>query len=276
MKFSLVMATVGRSSELKRFLECLAAQSYRDFELIVVDQNPDERLLPFLSVYSQRFPIVHCKSRPGLSRARNAGLRHISGDVVAFPDDDCWYLPPLLEDVAGFLSGRGDLDGVTVRLIDPGVHGLHSNRGLISRLNVFRRALSCTIFLREKVVRAVGDFNESLGLGADTGKIGLEETDYLIRAISASFKIWYEPQLSVFHGDSELRYDNASIQRQYGNGLAFGSVLRKHGYDAWFVAYCWLRPLAGVCLSLVTLRLSKAQYHFAAFRGRVAGWLSLD
>ena len=272
MKFSLLMATVGRSSELNRFFECLAAQSYRDFELIVVDQNSDERLLPLLSAYAQRFPIVYCKSQPGLSRARNVGLRRVTGDVVAFPDDDCWYPPDLLKQVVKLLSDREDLDGVTGRPIDPRALGFDRKSGLINPRNVFRRAISYTIFLRQRVVRAVGNFNESLGLGTESGMVGLEETDYLIRAISASCRIWYEPGLSGFHNDSELRYDDAAIQRQYGNGLAFGYVLNVHGYSLWFVFYCWLRPLVAACLSSITLRWPKARYHYAAFRGRVAGY----
>ena len=46
--FALILATVGRTVELNRLFDTLAAQSYRDFEVIVVDQNRDDRLLPIL------------------------------------------------------------------------------------------------------------------------------------------------------------------------------------------------------------------------------------
>ena len=96
LKFSLLLATVGRTAELERFLSSLDAQTYRNFDLIVVDQNPDERLAALVQSYAGRFPVLCVKSTPGLSRARNAGLRYVSGDVIAFPDDDCWYPPDLL------------------------------------------------------------------------------------------------------------------------------------------------------------------------------------
>ena len=47
------------------------------------------------------------ESARGLSRARNAGLRMIAGDIVSFPDDDCWYPPDLLQRVADASSVPG-------------------------------------------------------------------------------------------------------------------------------------------------------------------------
>ena len=47
-EFALILATVGRTVELNRLFDTLAAQSYRDFEVIVVDQNRDDRLIPVL------------------------------------------------------------------------------------------------------------------------------------------------------------------------------------------------------------------------------------
>src|SRR5574340_342784 len=94
--FSLVLATVGRTAELERFLDALERQTCPDFELLVIDQNPDDRLRPILNRHRGRFEIKHTRSATGLSRARNVGLRLARGEIVAFPDDDCWYPTTLL------------------------------------------------------------------------------------------------------------------------------------------------------------------------------------
>lgn len=102
MHFSLILATIGRTEELKRFLASLDKQTLRRFELIMADQNPDDRIKPLLEPYQDHFPIMHLH-RPterGASKARNVGLQHANGDVLTFPDDDCWYLPQLLEKIA--------------------------------------------------------------------------------------------------------------------------------------------------------------------------------
>src|SRR6202049_5317096 len=81
MSFSLILSTVGRTEEPARFLRPLDLQTYRHFELIVVDQNPGAILDPLVRQYRDRFPLLHLRSECGLSRARHAGLLHASGEM---------------------------------------------------------------------------------------------------------------------------------------------------------------------------------------------------
>jgi len=84
--FDLVVATVGRTDELGRLLDSIAAQEYGPLRVVVVDQNDDERLAPILA--GRALELEHVRSPLGLARARNAGLEVLERDVVAFPDDD--------------------------------------------------------------------------------------------------------------------------------------------------------------------------------------------
>ena len=116
MRFSLIMATRDRLEEIKRFLQSLAEQESFDIELIVVDQNPDDRLVELLNAYRRQFSIVHLKQlSTGASRARNQGLAHSSGDIVGFPDDDCAYPPCFLGKVSHFFQHE-KWDGLSVRI----------------------------------------------------------------------------------------------------------------------------------------------------------------
>src|SRR5258708_30590955 len=83
IKFSLILATVGRTDDVARFLRSLDRQSYRNFELIVVDQNPEGILDPLMLQYQGRFPLLHLRSQRGLSRSPNVGLQHFSRNVVS-------------------------------------------------------------------------------------------------------------------------------------------------------------------------------------------------
>ena len=72
MKVSLILATKGRVEEVDRFIRSLADQGHDDLELVVVDQNKDSRLDVILADAKLLFPIIHLRSKSGLSHARNA------------------------------------------------------------------------------------------------------------------------------------------------------------------------------------------------------------
>ena len=281
MYYSLVMATRDRLWEVERFLKSLDSQTHRAFELIVVDQNKDERLLPLLAAYREKFSILHLRSEPGSSRARNLGLRHITGNVVAFPDDDCWYLPQLLERITGLFRDHPELDGLTGRMTDEagrsGATRFDKKPGLLAQANVWKRVATFTIFFRRSVVEAVGEFDEALGPGAGTVWGGGEDIDYALRAIEAGFQVYYRPDIYVFHPSypSPPEYDYSKLaERSYGYNTGIGRVWRKHGYPLWFVAYYLVRPIGGAILSLMQGDKGKVYFYFNALQGRVRGWLS--
>jgi glycosyltransferase involved in cell wall biosynthesis len=241
--FDLVVATVGRTVELEQLLASLEAQTHRDFRVLVVDQNADDRLADVLDGRA-----VHLRSAPGLSHARNVALPQLEADAVAFPDDDCIYPPDLLERVAVRL---GDLDGVTGR--EP---WWTKDTAVLTRDNLWNRAISFTIFLRRAVVEHVGQFDERLGLPSSSG----EEIDYLIRALDAGARIEYDPSLVVEHPRK-----HADVATRDGESI--GYLLRKHGYGPRTVARMLVRPAAGI-----VLHPRHARFHADTLRGRVHGY----
>ena len=274
VQFSLVMATLGRTAEVRNFLEHLDAQSYKNFELILVDQNEDDRLGPVLLPYKSRLQILHVRSEKGLSRARNVGLKHVTGDIVAFPDDDCWYESAVLERIVNTLAIHPEWDGIAGhcesqgRAIDPSESG-----HFLNRISVWRKAISITIFLRSSVTKSVGNFDESLGAGTNSGFASGEETDYLLRAIDKGYRIYHDIALRIGHPHTPQCGAQAE-QKGYLYGRGFGHTLRKYSHPSWFVAYVFCRPLGGCVLSLAGGNIAKARYHFAVLRGRVSGWLA--
>ena len=125
MKFSLVVATKNRVHEVDRFLRSLTTQVTTQvgenqdvtFEVILVDQNPDDRLSLVVHRYSPLFPLIHLKQEtPGTSRARNRGIGLATGDIIAFPDDDCVYPAGFLIQVTDFFEAEPSWEGLAVRV----------------------------------------------------------------------------------------------------------------------------------------------------------------
>jgi GT2 family glycosyltransferase len=267
--FDLVVATVGRTDELARFLDSLAAQDHPRTRVLLVDQNEDARLDAIIA--SAPVEVVHLRSARGLSRARNVALAHIGAAVVAFPDDDCAYPAGLLRRVAERLEATPELDGLTGRA--EGFDGSASaswraDGALLRRDDLWNRAISFTIFLRRQTVTGVGDFDVRLGLGSDTPWHSGEEIDYLVRALDRGARIEYDPSLVVHH---EVRPDTPEIGLR--DGASIGYLLRKHGYAAHTVGRMLVRPVGGALVALARLDTRRARYQLATLRGRVRGYL---
>jgi glycosyltransferase involved in cell wall biosynthesis len=277
MKISLILATKGRVDEIGTFFRSLQQQGAVILELIVVDQNEDDRLEAILSGSNLPFPIVHLRSEAGLSRARNVGVALAIGEIVAFPDDDCWYPEGLLKRVVAEFEDQPSVDGLTGRSEDGQAQSsggsFSRHKGRVDLKNVWKTGISYTIFLRSSVCAAVGPFDEELGVGAPTRFGSGEESDYLIRAATLGFNIQYLPDLVVFHPNPVL-YDQSHCKKAFRYGMGMGRVLSKHRYKFSYNFWTIIRPIGGALLSLLTLRARKAAYHLAIAKGRLCGLLS--
>lgn len=276
MKFSLVMATLGRSTEVERLFNTLAEQTYKDFELIVIDQNEDDRVRRLVDSFSDRMEIVYLRSEKGLSRARNVGLQHIHGELVCFPDDDCWYRPDTLQYVAARFAAEPELFGLTgCSVAESGVpsQGRWATEQLVvDRYNVWTCATSYTIFLRAAAVRQAGPFDERLGVGSGSRWGAGEEVNYLLGVLKAGMRVCYDPALRIFHPEPLLVMDEKAFSRARLYNRGFGRVLGLNAYPASFVLYLISRSAAGCALSLAKLNFKRARYYWIAASQRFLGW----
>ena len=255
--FDLVVATVGRTDELARLFESLDRQTHRGFRVLLVDQNRDEGVARFL-----RPGVERLRSAPGLSRARNVALPLVRADLVAFPDDDCVYPDDLLERVARRFAAQPQLDGLTGR--DDSQARWANDGVVLTRENLWNRAISFTIFLRSAVAAGVGEFDERLGLPESSA----EEIDYLVRAIDAGARIEYDPSLVVLHRPTQRRL----VELGARDGASIGYILRKHGYPPRSIARMLLRPAGGALLAMLRNDRPRARFHLATLRGRALGY----
>jgi GT2 family glycosyltransferase len=270
--FDLVVATVGRVEELERLVASIARQTHRRIRVLLVDQNDDDVLDPIVSRHGT-LAITRLECRRGLSRARNTGLARIDADLVGFPDDDCVYPDDLLERVAHRFAADAELAGLAGRAADErGDSSASWSRegAVLTRENVWNRAISFTIFLRSSLVAEVGGFDEQLGLGSGTRWSSGEEIDYLVRALDTGARIEYDPSLIVIHAQERRPLWSVGAR----DGASVGYILRKHRYSIRTVGAMLVRPVAGALLALARRDGARARFHLATLRGRVLGYRS--
>ena len=244
----------------------------------MVDQNPDDRLAPILAFHRLEFPILHLRSEArGASRARNLGLQNVSGEAVAFPDDDCIYPPDALNKAARLLSDHPDWDGLTGRSVDEdgrtSMGRFDVRPGRLDRISAWLRGIEYTIFLRTACVEGTR-FDEELGVGSGTPWGAGEGTDLLLRLLERGASLHYEPDVEALHPWRTPPYDERAMRRAYTYGCGMGRTLKKHRMPLWFKAKWLIRPLGGAVLSLPRQRLPQAKYRWNTFRGRLRGLLS--
>lgn len=275
-KFSLVISTLGRSKELGELFASLEKQTLKDFEVIIVDQNSDDRLVPFLSGWS--FPLRHERTPDlrGLSRGRNAGVLHATGEVLLFPDDDCWYPADLLQRAAEIFSTTG-ASIVCGRPCDETGRSINGRfeavRQYFGREKVWTCQIEWLFFIRHVDFLTLGGFDEKVGVGASTPWQACEGPELTFRAAAAGMKMFYDPDLVGHHAELDtVSPDDAMIRKGRAYGRGMGYVLRKSRHTALRALYWIARPIANAILSLAYLNLRRARYLVNVALGRYEGY----
>ena len=110
IKVSVIIPTFGRPINLRRAVSSVLEQTYRNIEIIIVDDNGlntvcgKETELVVKSEFSS-FPIKYLQHEVNLngSAARNTGVKASSGEVICFLDDDDEFLPNKISEQLSFL-----------------------------------------------------------------------------------------------------------------------------------------------------------------------------
>lgn len=100
-KISIVVPVYNCEKYINRCLDSIAAQTFTEFECIVIDDGSTDNspvIIDKYPIHDQRFTVIH-QTNGGVSVARNAGLEKCSCDWCAFVDSDDWLEPCMLEEM---------------------------------------------------------------------------------------------------------------------------------------------------------------------------------
>ncbi|WP_166259504.1 glycosyltransferase family 2 protein [Marinobacter salicampi] len=180
---SVIIPVYNRAHLLQRTLESVIAQSYPDFEVLLVDDCSDDD--PAAVVESFQDPRLHYLRQPenqGVAAARNRGLREARGQYIAFlDDDDEWFPEKLALQIELFRRSSPEVGLVYTgveTVADDGSYTLQvpSARGDLYRELLVRNILhggGSNIMIRRNVIARVGFFDEHLP--------AIEDYDYWLR-----------------------------------------------------------------------------------------------
>jgi glycosyltransferase involved in cell wall biosynthesis len=96
-EISVVIALYNKEQTIRRAVKSVLAQSFTDFELIIVDDGSTDKSCEIASsIADDRIRLLH-RPNGGAGAARNTGLAEANGEMVAFLDADDFWLPQYLE-----------------------------------------------------------------------------------------------------------------------------------------------------------------------------------
>jgi GT2 family glycosyltransferase len=248
---SVIICTRDRPEALQRCLTALMRQTSRAGQVIVVD-NSAHRSAQAVTAQFSGVDYLH-EPRPGLSVARNAGVRASKGTLIAFTDDDVEPSPSWTMEVVRAFSGAA-VDAVTglvlpARLDTPaqcyfqfkmGGFGsecvpLTFDRRFLDETKatgaqVWRIGAGANMAFRRSVFDRVGLFDERLGAGASGCS---EDSELWYRLIASGGTCLFEPRAFVVHHHreqwTELRRQVRAYMKGHVSALFVQAVRHRHG-----------------------------------------------
>ena len=227
---SVVIPTCNRRAILQRCLEALAAQTYENYEIIVVDDCSTDDTPEFLARFAEQHPDLNLRclrneNHAGANPSRNRGIEIATGDLVAFLDSDCIADPDWIANlVAGFQTDRVAAvtglvrDAPPTNIFELTFKGTHR----LAKAGPANRLVAGNMCIRQDILRQhVLDVDRaSQPVGADgrpdvsvSGR-GDEEGLYLYLKASG-FEIIAAPNAVVLH---EHHYTGRTLFRQAFRG----------------------------------------------------------
>lgn len=276
MNVSLILATYGRAEELGRAIKSFLLQTDQDFELIIVDQNLDDRVEPYVKMAQDNgLDVRHVRmDRPSLSAARNLGISLARHDILAFPDDDCWYEIGVIEQVKRAFNADPVLGGVVARWVERAGSSALSREYLLdySAWRKFRggHASSISLFFNCAIFKTLGGFDERFGVGQWFG--AGEEIDFILRALSADARVKYCPEVLVHHAYSPDPVGSLfTICRQARRrSRGTGALYAKHKLPIYVVMRGLFAPVATALPHLSPTLIARGIF---TSLGRIEGYL---
>jgi len=219
---SVIIPLYNKQRHIKRTLESALAQTFSDFELIVVnDGSTDDSENEVLQFSDSRIRYFKTQNQ-GVSAARNFGISKANGTFIAFLDADDWWKSWHLYKLSDLFLDFGQAGLYCMNYVRshsetknrvPKFAGLteYPWRGIVPDFfyssYIDRIAWTSAVAVPKKILDEIGNFDEEITLGAG------EDLDLWIR-IAVRYPVAFDSQFSAYHN---LAADNRMSLTQTKN-----------------------------------------------------------
>lgn len=212
---SVVIPTYNRMSDLRRCLDSLVGQSFRDFEVLVCDDGSTDDTASVAAEFADRLDLVYetAENFGGPARPRNRGLARARAPYVAFLDSDDWWMPEKLARSVAALNAGADVAYHDLFIVRDGESssGFERLHATPPRHPMFR-ALLCTgisipnssVVVRRELLERIGGISENRDL------VSVEDYDTWIRLSRVTEKFVHIPAVLGYYWAGGANISTAS------------------------------------------------------------------
>jgi glycosyltransferase involved in cell wall biosynthesis len=251
-EISVIICSYNRADYIIGAVESLNRQTLdkTKFEVFVVDNNSIDNTGELVQDYIHRHQELDLhyltESRQGASFARNTGASFAKSPLLCFMDDDAIAEEHYLERILNFFSSHKDAAGLGGRIIpkyipeEPKwmshfVSSLVGNFDYSPHLTVFKEGkypLESNMIVSKNDFDAIDGFNTDLPGVKGTLRIGGEGKDFFLRLQSLDKKIYYDPQVIVWH-IVEVKKLTPHYMYRVASGIGRGERVRMLAISKW-------------------------------------------
>jgi glycosyltransferase involved in cell wall biosynthesis len=232
---SVILPTFNRSSTLGRAIKSVLVQSYKDFELIVVDDGSidnTEDMVKTLMLCDSRIRYLRLQTNNGLCRARNTGIRAASGTYMAFQDSDDEWLQGKLSKQMEIMQELPDKVGIVYCFMyrvqrDGSKKIFNSIQFMPDDPDLYRKGLMYAFhgipmqacLIRKSVFDKCGYFDEHLKVLEDTEFLMRTSENYDFFCITEPMANYYDSADGLTKNKSEFLKSSIYIFNKYYNDI---------------------------------------------------------
>lgn len=195
---SVVIPCFNDGQYLPETIEKLSKQTYQHFEIIIVnDGSTDSTTLEILARFNQKNLIVLHKENGRMSSARNFGVKHASGTLIAALDADDYFHPSFFEKAVAVLSQRENIAVVTSYMQLFGqVNKVAKPRGGNEYNFLFSNQCPACAMVRKSCWDTVGGYDEQM-------INGYEDWEFYIRITQKGWLVNVIPEILFYYRQTE-------------------------------------------------------------------------
>lgn len=254
-KVSVIIATHNRCEYIAKAIECILAQTWKNLELIIIDDGSDDRTEDIVrSFCDERIVYVKNESNKGISYSRNKGVEVASGRYIVFQDDDDYCRLDKIEKQVLFMEKQmpnvgmaycvtanycyaldGNLDDPPILIPDGKEKAYVGCDGFVYPKLLPKNFIACTaMIIRKECFDTVGMFDESLFAYEDWDITLRIAKNYEVGIIKEVLYDYYQRDNGLASND-DPEHRRKIINSLHDIDLKYESDMKKYGVQSKFV-----------------------------------------